>query len=183
MRQATLGRTRARNLETITNLPIGKLGVTNFFFGLQVWGDQAFMTRVAQSLLLLKMSAPSDFAMITNYLGGIRQGGRSGVNHRVKAPVISLSDKSAAPSLSWCASAIAHEAYHVKLYQDDHTAYKGFKRSVQSEGYVIKYQKKVLRRVGGTAYELDYIDTVKYDHFDTNGDGKYTIEDWEMRDW
>jgi hypothetical protein len=168
---------------TSIDIPIDKLGITNFFFGLEVSGDQTFRTRIAQSLLLLKMSSPKDLGTITNYLHGVRQGPRSGVLYKASEPVTSISDKIAMYSLPWCAGGLAHEAFHVKLYREDPSAYKNFKCTVESEGACIRYQRQVLKRAGGSPYELQYIDTVKSDHFDTNGDGKYTGEDWEMRNW
>jgi hypothetical protein len=174
---------KSQNLERVCGLPVASLIASNESYGLRITGTEVFRVSIMQGLVLLNLSAPKDFKLITNYVREIHEGKRTGVSYKDLNPAVYISIKSATSSVPWRASAIAHEAYHIKLYRDAHNSYNDYKARVIAEETVIKYQRSVLDQVGGSRYELEYIDTVKGDHFDTNGDGKYTIEDWLQRDW
>jgi len=99
-----------------------------------------------------------------------------------------MSDTTAFYSVSWCASTIAHDAYHSYLYQKHmpsngkktpYNKWGGFK----SERQAISYQLKVMKKIGSSNHEINYLKTLDGTHGDVNKDGKLDTTDYKQRNW
>lgn len=84
--------------------------------GLAVHGDEEFQRRTGEALALLEPLA--QFALIHAHLAAIRQGKRSGITAWADQPVFTVGAPTWSHSPHWYAGAIAHDAYHAKLYRD-----------------------------------------------------------------
>ena len=83
---------------------------------MEVRGGRTFRRQARAALLLLQPLA--EFALIRSHLAMIRQGRRSGVTAWAESPVFTVGTATWAHSPHWLAGAIAHDAYHAKLYRD-----------------------------------------------------------------
>ena len=84
--------------------------------GIEVHGDRTFRIRTRDALALLQPLA--QFELIQAHLSTIRQGKRSGVTAWARNPVFTVGAPTWNHSPLWYAGAIAHDAYHAKLYRD-----------------------------------------------------------------
>ncbi|MCM8766701.1 MAG: hypothetical protein NC917_06120 [Candidatus Omnitrophica bacterium] len=84
-------------------------------------------------------------------------------------PVFFLSPKSAFYSITWCASIIAHDAYHSKLYHD----------------YREKYERPIPYNIYSGFETEKKVHCISLDgtHPDVNKDGKIDINDYNLMDW
>lgn len=151
-------------------------------------GDDKFVSQVRSCLDLLKNKSKKEYKLITKHIGVIVQHEKSGMLAWATPPRFQLSEKTAFYSLTWCAGAIAHDAYHSFLYQKHlprngkHTPshkWAGF----ASEKKAIKFQIRVMTKIGASDRELNYMKSQDGLHGDVNGDGKLTKEDYDKRDW
>jgi hypothetical protein len=83
--------------------------------GMEISGDGEFRRQTLQALSLLQPLA--EFALIQSHLKVIRQGRRSGVTVWAERPVFTVGAPTWSHSPVWFAGAIAHDAYHAKLYR------------------------------------------------------------------
>ena len=83
--------------------------------GMEISGNGEFRRQTLQALSLLQPLA--EFALIQSHLKVIRQGRRSGVTAWAKRPVFTVGAPTWSHSPVWFAGAIAHDAYHAKLYR------------------------------------------------------------------
>lgn len=103
-------------------------------------------------------------------------------------PRYTVGDPTAFYSVTWYASTIAHDATHSELYQN-YLALNGEPvpdsvwGGVEVELFCNSYQLDVLRRIGGTANELNYLASNKGTDCDVDGDGDCDLEDYFLRDW
>src|SRR5687768_2358055 len=72
-----------------------------------VRGTPEFQEQVVSSLALLKTKVPGAYATITNEIGIIEQGKRSGMRAWSDPPRFELTSGTAFYSLTWCAGSIA----------------------------------------------------------------------------
>jgi hypothetical protein len=84
--------------------------------GIEVRGRSAFMRRSEEALALLR-NLPL-FADIQRHIAVIKQGRRSGMWAQKKRPTFVVGRRTWSHSALWYAGAIAHDAYHSKLYHD-----------------------------------------------------------------
>jgi len=84
--------------------------------GVEVRGDSEFHKRTGDALSLLQPLA--EFDLIQTHLAAIRQGKRSGVTAWAARPVFTVGAPTWSHSPTWYAGAIAHDAFHAKLYRD-----------------------------------------------------------------
>jgi hypothetical protein len=84
--------------------------------GIEVTGNSEFLLRTKEALTLLQPLA--QFALIRAHLAKIRQGKRSGMKAWLTAPMFTVGKPTWQHSALWYAGAIAHDAYHAKLYFD-----------------------------------------------------------------
>jgi hypothetical protein len=87
--------------------------------GIEVHGTNKFIERSAESLNLLQPLA--EFAVIRANIAVIRQGRRSGMKAWLAKPTFVVGKPTWSHSAIWFAGAIAHDAYHAKLYHDAKT--------------------------------------------------------------
>ena len=136
---------------------------------LTIEGSPPFCDQVQKALLVLKNRAPESFAIVTNYVGTIRQSPHSGMNATKKPPVFDLNDRSAFYSVTWCAGAIAHDSFHSKLYHDYKQRHHWFvPRKVwtgeESERKCLEHQLAALRQIGAGTNEIAHCQAATLDY-------------------
>lgn len=158
------------------------------FYGIQICGDKAFIEQVERSLRLLREKSPDAFQLTQRFAPRIEQSSRSGMRAYADPPTFDLSPKTANYSDTWCAGSIAHDTYHSKLYHEYLGAHDGPVpdeewRGKAKELECIHFQARVLKDIGAPDYEIDYVSHSDGSHFDLDGDGKETWNDYWRRDW
>ncbi len=129
--------------------------------GIAVRGDDEFRTRTRESISLLKKTA--EFAIIRAHLKIIRQGTRSGVRARGRRPTFVAGRATWQHSPLWYAGAIAHDAYHVKLYKAAKQTTGEAEPAVNAwtgaaaEKQCLTFQYEVLQALKGDERILDYV--------------------------
>jgi hypothetical protein len=151
-------------------------------------GNSKYKIQVKKCLQLLSLKAKSEYKLIKKHIGVIRQSNKSGMKAWEQPPRYLMSDQTAFYSVTWCASTIAHDAYHSYLYQKyipsnggkpPYEKWGGFK----AEKEAIKYQEKVMKKIGSSNHEIKYLKTLDGTHGDSNKDGKLDSEDYKQRSW
>ncbi|HET8564339.1 MAG TPA: hypothetical protein VFM35_10745, partial [Candidatus Binatia bacterium] len=89
---------------------------SEFIDAIEVRGNAAFRSDTQEALALLRSS--SLFSGLRKYLPMIQQGKRSGMRAWAKKPTFVVGKPTWQHSALWYAGAIAHDAYHAKLYQE-----------------------------------------------------------------
>lgn len=157
-------------------------------YAISIEGDARYEAQLTQCLDLLAKKANDDYQFITDYIGVIAQGNRSGMRAWENPPRYEMSDKTAFYSVTWCAGTIAHDAYHSYLFHK-HKPANGGKTPYEkwggfaAEREAIDFQIKVMKKIGASAHELNYLGTLDGTHGDTNKDGKLNSKDYEQRNW
>ncbi|MCX7553703.1 hypothetical protein OS175_07415 [Marinicella sp. S1101] len=82
-----------------------------------VTGSESFQLRTAACLDLLFEKYRESYKFVNKHVGVIAQASSSGMVAWHRPPMYQMSNKTASYSLSWCASSIAHDAYHSYLYK------------------------------------------------------------------
>jgi hypothetical protein len=83
---------------------------------------------------------------------------------------------------------VAHDTYHSKLYHEYLDTHDGpvpdeAWRGKAKELECIQFQARVLKDISAPDYETDYVSKADGSHFDVDGDGKETGNDYVKRDW
>ena len=130
--------------------------------GLEVRGDREFRRRTGEALSLLQPLA--EFGLIQTHLAAIRQGKRSGITAWAVAPVFTVGAPTWNHSSLWYAGAIAHDAFHAKLYRDakkrdpdtepDTDAWSG----TSAERVCLTFQRQVLLILQADQSVIDYVE-------------------------
>jgi len=130
--------------------------------GVEVRGRAAFRARTREALELLRLSA--SFGAARNHIAVIRQGRRSGMKAWAVKPAFTVGKATWRHSAVWYAGAIAHDAYHAKLYSDakggnrgkepDNDAWTG----VEAEKQCLAFQRQVLLELNADEKIIAYID-------------------------
>ncbi|MEJ2424466.1 MAG: hypothetical protein P8101_08375 [Candidatus Thiodiazotropha sp.] len=159
-----------------------------FASGPEISGSAKFTSQVTQALDLLKMQAPEAYTIVADYVGRIEQGKKSGMWAFKNPPTYEMSDRTAFYSVSWCASTIAHDSFHAKLYQDYKESHSGrvpnsIWTGTEAEKKCLKHQLEVLKKINAPKHEIAYFTKLNGTHYDINKDGKYDWEDYEKRTW
>jgi hypothetical protein len=134
----------------------------NVIDGIEVRGDPGFQHRTEAALRLLRPLA--QFEVIKHHLGRIRQGQRSGMKAWGKIPTFTVGDRTSSHSALWYAGAIAHDAYHAKLYRDADPAGSGVRpdadawTGIEAEKHCLAFQRQVLEGLAADDTILNYID-------------------------
>src|ERR1043166_2845581 len=84
--------------------------------GIEIRGRRKFLIRTEEALSLLDQSSQSQF--VSRYIAIIRQGRRSGMKAWLEKPTFVVGAATWKHSALWYAGAIAHDAFHAKLYTD-----------------------------------------------------------------
>ena len=155
---------------------------------IQVEGSERFKTQVIRALELLKRDAPEAFAIVENCVARIEQGEHSGMwAYRVPA-TYEMTETTAFYSVTWCASAIAHDSMHAKLYRDRQKGHPGLVPDhvwvgEDAEKLCLRHQTDVLTKLAAPKHEIDYCRNLKGTHHDVNRDGRYDWNDHKGRKW
>lgn len=135
---------------------------SEMFDGIEIRGTAPFRSRTRESLRSL--SNVSEFELIRAHLGVIRQGRRSGMKASVNKPTFVVGKATWRHSAIWYAGAIAHDAFHAKLYLDAKKARGGQRPDADawtgaaSEKQCLFFQRGILARLGADQGTLAYID-------------------------
>jgi hypothetical protein len=130
--------------------------------GIEVCGRATFRVRTREALELLRLSPM--FGAARDHIAVIRQGRRSGMKAWAVKPTFTVGKATWRHSALWYAGAIAHDAYHAKLYCDA----KGGNRAkepandawtgVQAEKNCLAFQRQVLLELNADERIIAYID-------------------------
>ena len=130
--------------------------------GIQIRGAEEFLLRTREALALLKST--SRFAEIRPNIALISQGTRSGIKAWRENPTFSVGERTWKHSALWYAGAIAHDAFHSKLYHEakrsgggtepDPDAWTGGK----AEKICLAFQRRVLLELGADGAIIAYVD-------------------------
>ena len=151
-------------------------------------GSAAFESQVSSCLDVLFENYPHAYKFVNKHIGIIAQSRISGMIAWNQPPIYQMSSKTANYSLTWCASTIAHDAYHSFLYKK-HRPKNGSRTperywaDFKAEILSIIYQIRVAKKIGAPQYELDYLDTLDGKHADVDGNGTVNLKDYAERDW
>jgi hypothetical protein len=135
---------------------------TIFIHGIEVRGDLEFQRRTEVALTLLRPL--HQFQIISKNLAIVRQGRRSGMKAWTKRPMFIVGKPTWSHSALWYAGAIAHDAYHSKLYDDakmrggeqttDADAWTG----AEAEKKCLAFQRQILAELNADETMLNYVD-------------------------
>ncbi len=171
---------------TLTQLPDGYLSST--FGSIDIIGTQDFIDQTVQAFSLLKDKAPKAYHKVETYVSVIQLGDHSGMWAYEDRPRYEVGVDTASYSTTWYASTIAHDATHSELYHQ-YSVHKGEPVpddkwiGVEAEQFCIAYQLEILKQVGGSADEINYLATQAGTHCDLDNDGDCDWEDYNNRNW
>ncbi|MCE9618761.1 MAG: hypothetical protein K8R92_02500 [Planctomycetes bacterium] len=146
---------------------------------IEVIGTDKFKSQISGALTLLKSKSPDAYKVVADNIGVIKQSEHSGMRADATPPVFEINDASAFYSPTWCASVIAHDSFHSKLYHDYLKAHPG---EVPSEAWTgheaekkcLEHQVKVLKSIGAPENEITYCSKISPDYADVP---------YEKRNW
>ena len=132
------------------------------FEGIEIRGKPEFLFCTQESLG--RLQSTSQFELIRNRVRVIRQGRRSGMKAWAVKPTFTVGKATWRHSVVWYAGAIAHDAYHAKLYCDakggkhgkepDNDAWTG----VEAEKQCLAFQRRVLVELNADEEIISYLD-------------------------
>lgn len=139
---------------------------------IEIDGTSQFIDQVSNALVLLKRKAPDAYIVVTNYVKVIRQAAQSGMLAYANPPCFEMQESIAFPSLTWCASSIAHDSIHSKLYNDYQNTHFGevpvsIWTGKAAEHQCLAFQTKVLKEIGAPEDEIRYCSQIPDDFYDT----------------
>jgi hypothetical protein len=151
----------------------------------EIIGSVEFSNQVQRALLLLKTRDADAFAIVTNYVGRIQEGERSGMWAHKTPPTYEMSRTNAFYSLSWCAATIAHDSFHSKLYHDYQKEHGGpvpdpIWTGRAAERQCMKHQLLVMERIGAAKREIDYAKQQADGHYVKENE---TWQEYLQRKW
>lgn len=130
--------------------------------GIELRGGSEFLRQSKKSLALLKSTR--QFEVIRANIAIIRQGHRSGMRARAETPTFVVGRPTWQHSALWYAGAIAHDAYHAKLYHEAKKANGGKEPNVDAwtgvaaERECLSFQRQVLIELNADEKIIAYID-------------------------
>jgi hypothetical protein len=139
--------------------------ITRNVNGIEIHGSHEFIERTQESLDLL--CPLPEFAFIRDHLRVIRQARRSGMKAWLAKPTFAVGNATWKHSALWYAGAIAHDAYHAKLYCDAVRAPTDARPAAEcwtgaaAERQCLEFQIEVLRRLGADDDTLRYLETCR----------------------
>ncbi len=87
-------------------------------FRLRISGSPQFEEKVKEAVYLIWKHDPDAFRFIKKYVYLIRRANKTDFSVENGVPTVSLTDKTAFKSPTWCAGAIAHQAYLAYLHYE-----------------------------------------------------------------
>jgi hypothetical protein len=130
--------------------------------GIEIRGGPEFQIRTQEALALLRPMA--QFTVICNHLKMIRQGQRSGMKAWAEKPTFVVGKATWRHSPLWYAGAIAHDAYHAKLYFDAKGNHGGTEpeadawTGAKAERECLAFQQQVLLALNADETIIRYIE-------------------------
>jgi len=131
--------------------------------GIEITGSGESLLRTQASLALLQPLA--QFEVIQGHLRMIRQAKRSGVKAWEKMPTFFVGAPTWRHSALWYAGAIAHDAWHAKLYLDAKNKYRGKEpdaddwTGAEAEKKCLTFQRQVLLTLNADETIIGYLDS------------------------
>jgi hypothetical protein len=129
--------------------------------GIEVRGSDSFRARTREALDLLGNT--DALILLQNHVKVIRQGRRSGMRAWASRPTFVVGKATWRHSPLWYAGAIAHDAYHAKLYHEAKQAGGGAEPEAGAwigggaERCCLEYQYAVLKALNSDAATLNYV--------------------------
>ena len=128
---------------------------------IEITGKESFVNRVKGALRLIEARAPQAWEIVQVYVTKIEAGDRTGMFPYLPGAPAVVSEDTALCSVTWCAGAIIHDAFHAKLFQDYKSAHVGpVPESAwcgpDSEKKCIEFQVTPMRQVGADYREVEY---------------------------
>jgi len=147
----------------------------------EISGTTQFQHQIGNSLMLLKTRSPQSYGVVTTYIGRIVQSKHSGMAAYETPPTLQLNDRTAFHSLTWCASSIAHDSIHSKLYID-YLKQNARVGSVPNEVWTgaeverrcCEHQTRVLQDVGAPLSEISWSARTNDPYWEV----EYSKRDW-----
>ena len=136
---------------------------TRLIHGIEIRGSAEFQQRSGEALALLHTL--DEFALIRAHLHILRQGKRSGMRARRARATFTVGAPTWGHSALWYAGAIAHDAYHAKLYRDAELARPALQpcaddwTGAAAEKACLGFQRSVLAALDAAPTMLAYIDS------------------------
>lgn len=130
--------------------------------GIEVRGHCGFRARTREALALLQKTPA--FSLVRTHVRIIRQGTRSGMHPWGHEPTFVAGRATWRHSAVWYAGAIAHDAYHAKLYAEALAAGGGAEppatswTGVDPENQCLAFQYTVLKLLHGDENTLRYVE-------------------------
>jgi hypothetical protein len=132
------------------------------FEGIEIRGKPEFLFCTQESLC--RLQSTSQFELIRNRVRVIRQGQRSGMKVWAVRPTFTVGKASWRHSVVWYAGAIAHDAYHAKLYCDAKGGNRGKEpdadawTGAEAEKLCLAFQRRVLVELNADEEIISYLD-------------------------
>jgi hypothetical protein len=132
------------------------------FAGIEICGHEEFLLCTKAALRLLHPAR--QFQEIVSHIAIIRQGTRSGMKAWGKQPTFVVGRRTWQHSALWYAGAIAHDAFHAKLYRDakrENPATEPHANTwtgADAEKKCLAFQKETLRALNADAETIAYIE-------------------------
>ena len=151
----------------------------------EIIGSLRYSNQVHQALSLLKVRDTNAYAIMTNYVGRIKEGDHSGMWAYSTPPTYEMSDTTAFYSLTWCAATIAHDSFHSKLYHDYQQSHRGpvpdeIWSGRAAEQKCMKHQLIVMQHIGATQLEIDWAKKQADGHYAKENE---SWDDFNHRKW
>lgn len=167
-------------------------------FRLRIFGSPQFEEKVKEAVYLIWKHDPEAFRFIKKYVYLIRRSDKTDFSVENGVPTVSLTDKTALKSPTWCAGAIAHQAFlayfHYEKKRRSQTMrppplpgepsnlevahnpmeieYTDFESLYAMERRADSFQIRVMKRIGAPRSETRPIKNRKKDDFSLIHDGK-----------
>ena len=152
---------------------------------IQILGSERFSNQVYQAVRLLQSHDLEAYEILTNHVGRIQEGERSGMWAFKEPPTYEMSDTTAFYSLTWCAATIAHDSFHSKLYRDylkgsPGPVPEGIWTGIAAEQQCMRHQLAVMEQIGASKDELTYARQQADGHYVKDHE---TWQDYQQRKW
>ncbi|HEX2966738.1 MAG TPA: hypothetical protein VHO84_13185 [Syntrophorhabdaceae bacterium] len=180
---------RARKCLFVLLLTLLTLLFNTEVFGkeIQITGSAEFQNQIHRALNLLRNKAPDKYDTVLRYIGRIKESEKSAMWAYDDPPTFELAYQTAFYSITWCASSIAHDSFHSKLYHE----YRDSKGPIPAVAWTgkaaekkcLKYQVATLKKIGAPKSEIDYCRKNKPTYSDRNNDGTYNWDDYKQISW
>ncbi|MET0502867.1 MAG: hypothetical protein ABW172_15210 [Candidatus Binatia bacterium] len=130
--------------------------------GIRIHGGDEFLRETQKALTLLKPTAR--FPEIQRHIYLIAQGRRSGMKAWAKEPTFVVGAATWRHSTLWYAGAIAHDAYHAKLYAAAKQTSRGNEPNpdswtgAEAEKQCLAFQLQVLQELNADVQTMGYLE-------------------------